>query len=440
MSTTSRIVRAFLGATIWLLLVGVGWWTISDRGPDAVLQRELVKSLWDYGTGTRRTAELEFESTCQVAAGDPIFIIDGPDGVRQVGEISLVASGQTDRSIEAIFYTSAPNISPNSRLTYHKTPSSMDWVLRTMLPEAKRKQVAGEIKSSFEQHREEVIGLLRPIAEDALQDAFSVVEKDLPVALQRRNAELEKLGGRYQRELVERELVPLIRREIWPIVRKHAEPEVNEIGQELWQRASLWRFGWRYAYDITPLPQKDLAKKEWDRFLENEAVPVLKGHTEDFMRAQERIFRDVARNPKVQAAVRRSVTKVVTDPGVQKIACEVIQEVVLDNPRLRAVLEQHWRSERTQSALRVTSARLEPTVVRIGELLLGTPDGGVTPEFARVLRNQILFKDRRLFVLENGSSPAGDDGFAQRLTLRVAPGSPEAVNPFVRSLPGRPGV
>ena len=433
----SRIVRISLGATLWLSLVGAGWWILSDRGPDAVVHRELVTSLWDYGTGTRRKAELDFESSCRVAAGDPIFIIDGPGSVRQVGEISLVTNDRADPSIEAIFYTSAPNIAPNAKLTYHKTPSSMDWVLRTMLPETKRKQVADELKTSFEQHREEVIGLLRPIVEDALQDAFSVIEKDLPVALQRRNAELEKLGGRYQRELVERELVPLVRREIWPIVRKHAEPEINEIGQELWQRASLWRFGWRYAYDITPFPQKDLAKKEWDRFLEDEAVPVLKGHTEDFMRAQEQIFRDVARNPKVQAAVRRSVTKVVSDPSVQQIACEVIQEVVLDNPRLRDVLEDHWRSERTETALRVTSARLEPTVVRIGELLLGTPDGGVTPEFARVLRNQILFKDRRWFVLENGSGPTGGDDFAQRLTLRVAPGSPEAVNPFVRSLPGR---
>jgi hypothetical protein len=90
--------------------------------------------------------------------------------------------------------------------------------------------------------------------------------------------------------------------------------------------------------------------------------------------------------------------------------------------------------------LQITSARLEPTAVRIGELLLGTPDGGVTPEFARVLRNQILFKDRRWFVLENPNSPPVRDRASQQLTLRVTKGPPDAVNPFVRSLPGRPGV
>jgi hypothetical protein len=232
--------------------------------------------------------------------------------------------------------------------------------------------------------------------------------------------------------LVERQLVPLIRREIWPIVVQHAKPEVERVGREVWQRASLWRFGWRYAYDVSPLPQRDLARGEWERFLEQEAGPVLEDHMEDFLRVQERVFRDVARNPQVQEAVRRSVTQVVSDPDVQRIASEVIQEVVLYNPRLRDVLEEHWRSERTQQALKITSARLEPTAVRIGELLLGTPHSGVTPEFARVLRNQVLFKDRRWLVLHANKATEVERTGDRPLVLRVAVGSPDAVNPFVR--------
>ncbi len=350
MGNLSRKFRIVFGAAIWLCAVGTAWWYLTGRGPDAVVQPELVTSLTAYATGARRMATLEFESPCAVRAGDPIFVVDGPDLVRQVGEIAAVSSGDSGASIEALFYTSAPEITHDANLTYHVTPSSMDWVLRTMLPEEKRQQVTAELKQSFDQHREEVISLLRPIAEDALRDAFSVVEADLAVALRKRNTELERLGGRYQRELVERELVPLVRREIWPIVVKHAQPEMDRVGQEIWERASLWRFGWRYAYDVTPLPQKDLAKDEWERFLEAEAIGVLKNHKEQFMRVQEEVFRDVARNPEVQDAVRRSVTKVVSDPEVQQIATEVIEEVVLYNPHLRSVLEKHWRSDRTQRA------------------------------------------------------------------------------------------
>ncbi len=435
MGNLHKRIRVVCGAAIWLCGLGTAWWYFTGRGSEAIVQPELVASLTTYATGTRRLVELEFEAPCRVRAGDPIFVVDGPDSARQIGEIAAVSHGDSGNSIGALFYTSAPEISGDAELTYHATPNSMDWVLRTMLPEGKRRQVAAELKQSFDEHSEEVIGLLQPIVEDAVRDAFSVVEADLRVALRKRNSELERLGGRYQRELVERELVPLVRREIWPVVVKHAQPEMDRVGREIWDRASLWRFGWRYAYDVTPLPQRDLAKGEWERFMAEEAVPVLENHKEQFMQIQERVFREVARNPEVQDAVRRSVTKVVSDPDVQHIATEVIEEVVLYNPRLRSVLERHWNSERTQRALKITSARLEPTAVRIGELLLGTPDGGVTPEFARVLRNQILFKDERWLVLKNGSNHRATAEGSERPTLRVAIGSPDALNPFVRSLP-----
>ena len=42
-------------------------------------------------------------------------------------------------------------------------------------------------------------------------------------------------------ELVRQRLVPLAREEILPIIREHGEPTAQEIGRELWDRASLWR-------------------------------------------------------------------------------------------------------------------------------------------------------------------------------------------------------
>jgi len=307
----------------------------------------------------------------------------------------------------------------------------MEWVLRTVLPAEKRRQIATELSGAFELHREEVVRVLRPVVEDALREAFLVVEQDLPPALERRRDELEQLGGKYQREIVEKELVPLVRQEIWPIVRRHAEPTVNEVGREIWQRASLWRFGWRYAYDKSPLPRKNLAQQEWTRFLEEEVVPVFEGHTEEFIDVQQRIFADVARDPEVREVVRSSLGKIAGDPEAQRIAWEVVQEVIVYNPRLKEVFDKHWRSEKARRAVRVAATPLEPTVHRIGELLLGTPDGGITPEFARVLRNQILAKDRRWLVLETGSSTTTATDSSE-LILRVSPGSPDALNPFVR--------
>ena len=77
--------------------------------------------------------------------------------------------------------------------------------------------------------------------------------------------------------------------------------------------------------------------------------------------------------------------------------------------------------------------RLYPTVHRIGQVLFGTPETGVTPEFARVLRNRILRKDFRWLVLEAGPESAGRP-VTHRGGLSVILGSTDnTVNPFVRA-------
>ena len=42
---------------------------------------------------------------------------------------------------------------------------------------------------------------------------------------------------------------------------------------------------------------------------------------------------------------------------------------------------------------------------RIGDMIFGTQSAGITPEFAQVLRSEILYKDHRWFLL---NAPAGE--------------------------------
>jgi hypothetical protein len=55
----------------------------------------------------------------------------------------------------------------------------------------------------------------------------------------------------------------------------------------------------------------------------------------------------------------------------------------------------------------------------MGVLMLGTPSGGITPEFAQVLRAQILGKDTRWFRIEVSSAANG----APPTVVRVEPGA-----------------
>ena len=52
--------------------------------------------------------------------------------------------------------------------------------------------------------------------------------------------------------------------------------------------------------------------------------------------------------------------------------------------------------------------RLEPVVRSIGDELFGSEDAGINPDFARVLRSQILGKDRQWIVAwHTGSESSG---------------------------------
>ncbi len=49
---------------------------------------------------------------------------------------------------------------------------------------------------------------------------------------------------------------------------------------------------------------------------------------------------------------------------------------------------------------------MAPLFSRIGEKVLGTRGGGITPEFARILRTQVLEKDKRWILIERGNLEA----------------------------------
>ena len=303
-----------------------------------------------------------------------------------------------------------------------------------MLPTEKRVEVIDAMQTAFHDHHDEILTALRPIVEANVRESLTIVEEDLKHSLASHRADFESLGGKYQREIVEKEIVPLVRNEIWPIVREHAEPEAEEVGREIWRRVSLWRFGWRYAYDKAALNDSTLVQKEWRRFVNAEAVPVLEEHMDEFVNIQQQILRDVARNETVRQTVRKNLGTIVEDPELQKLVWQIVRESMIDNPRLKESLRSRWKSDEARAVFQLAGERLEPTVRQIGELLFGTQDEGITPEFARVLRNQILVKDRQWLVWEPGThANATSPQSPTAETMLVRMGGDPRQNPFVPS-------
>ena len=147
-------------------------------------------------------------------------------------------------------------------------------------------------------------------------------------------------------------------------------------------------------------------KTEFERFLEQEVRPHVEARSDQFVTITQRIISRVSRHDRVRSVIRENLRKVSSDPELQAIIWSVVQESIVQNKSLKTSLRDYWKSIEVQDALQVANVRFEPTARAIGDAIFGSREKGVTPEFARVLRSQILLKDRRWLMLV----PLGTDG------------------------------
>jgi hypothetical protein len=190
-----------------------------------------------------------------------VFVID-QDAVRPVGRVSRLGprgENQTHSSerpadlkinfvqeATVTLFGGAPKLNDDATFTLESTPKSTEWVIKTMLPKEKRRELVTLIMASYRQHMPEIAKAFEPVVKDSLATAGSVIRNELQVAFEAREEDFLALGKRFETELLQEKIVPLLQDEVWPIVEEQGSPLAQKIGTEVWQELSLWRFGWRY--------------------------------------------------------------------------------------------------------------------------------------------------------------------------------------------------
>ena len=114
------------------------------------------------------------------------------------------------------------------------------------------------------------------------------------------------------------------------------------------------------------------------------------------------MVRDVVGNEVVRRELADVAERIATDPATQSLLRSIMRETLIENARLQDAWREVWQSEQARQALDLARQRLEPVVREIGDELFGTKEAGINPDFARVLRSQILGKDRRWIVARPG--------------------------------------
>ena len=406
------------------------WWVGSSylsENPSAASQ------LSTFLTQPRTRVEVRFDKDSIVQIGDPVIVYDD-QVAKPVGRIIDIHGGPTEKLMPVIarkatveFYSASPKLVTGDYLAYHTTPESMEWMVQMMLPPKTRERIGQLIMNAYREHQSELGELLKPIILQTARDATDVIREEFQNSIDKHEDRIRKLGERYQSELVEQELIPLLQDEIWPIVQQEATPLANDIGMEMWEKLSVWRFGWRIVYDRSPLPERNLVEKEFRRFLNRHGSPIIQERIPHILSLQRTIMSRVSENERVQEVVGTMTGQILQDAEFQQLAADILRDVFVDNERLIDTFAENWQTEEAQRAMAITNKRLEPTITRIGQTLFGDPEQSITPEFSRVLRNRILYKDDRWLVLHLADERSTDQVPS---FLPVIQGTTGTENPF----------
>ncbi|MEZ6061806.1 MAG: hypothetical protein R3C19_15780 [Planctomycetaceae bacterium] len=402
------------GAAIWLIvLVGGGSFLNNQMTAQSSSLSALTTDVGRWVAGRTRRFEASGSDPFIVAVGDAVFLESSPGEYVQAGLVTQIPGWSSNAPVwstnaNVLLYDGpAVDASAGFRLKYYSTPMSLDWVVKMIIPPDRRREIADLLTAEWQIQQREVMAELKPVMQESLRRAVAAVEAELPKILERHRDEFQKLADRYKEEIVRAEILPLVRDEILPIIEEEAQPLVSELARSLWRRVSLWSFTWRYLYDKSPLPERDAVKSEFQRFLDEEASPEIRSRSDEFIKVTETIIARSMKNPKVKQVISDNLRKVAADPELQSIIWSIIRQALLENETLRTELEHYWRSQEARAAVQFASTRLEPTVRKIGDMIFGNRETGITPEFSRILRSQILSKDRHWFVLvPNEASPS----------------------------------
>lgn len=414
---------AFWSAAIWGLVAALR----NGASEQPSVLSLAVHDVWEYGTRPKASLRLRCEEAgsrdTNVKYGDPLFYLS-PEGVwRQVGFVEQVGVEGEPSLVKACWH--ADDLDPLlCRFELHENRGTLGDVVRAMFPAEKRLQLEALIRRAINEHGETLVAQMRPLITEALGASIPVIEAALRESLHRHRPEINALAERYRQTIVAEKLVPLIRSEVMPVVQQEADPLARQIGRELWDRASLWRFGWRALYDSAPLTNRDLVRREFERFVREEATPVFVSHTDELLAVQRRIIIRLMNDPEVRSELSDVGSLLVNDKDLRSLLRTVLRETMVENAELHAVWLAMWNRQETQQALQLASERLEPVVRQIGDELFGTREGGVSPSFARVLRNQILGKDKRWIVVEPMSKEGGASSGEVPLLMRVDDDTP----------------
>jgi hypothetical protein len=428
-----RLLRILVGLVLWGLVLGPAAWILSrsdqrEGQTFAALLQHLAQQDSHYLVEFPRPIHMDLgtsvvvthPSVPQGAAQQDGEVVGEVDALLDENGVALATLyGRAHGARIRIYDRARTQIYSDARTRLIQVPRTFQWVVETLLTDEAMVHLAYEWNLAMYQHRDRFFALLAPALRELIADVEDLVATELPAFTGRHRDKAEALTRKLEAEIAGEEIVDLFQQEIWPIAERRLAPTLERIGADIWRKFPLWSLSWRYAYERLPLTGDEKLQTAWASFVESQVVPTITEHSDELLGSAKELVRESLANPRVAAHIRTGFNKVLASREFQDFAEQFVKEAVLDNPRFHELIRGQWNSPRVQRAVAEAGTHLEPTIRRMGDYVLGTRKDGITQEFARVLRAQILLKDHHRILIHPGiaKSEIAPPGHAFTATL-----------------------
>lgn len=400
---TSRLLGAVVLAVAAVGLVPV---LMNLPGSGTLAERAL-----DHATSATRTVEVRFDAPSGLVAGDPVLSV-GSDRLTAIGKVASVRPGAP----ESVTLTLDPFFArrlEKDAVVYARHPgSNLGWALETLTPSELRTRVLRELEAVWAKDGESLLADAAPALRERLGDLVAAAAAALPDAVERRRADWEPVLLRLKTDVYDAELAPVLDAELWPKVRSEcgaaaavfADDLVRELGL-----GSLVRATWARTKDAVGLGDEKAFAAEIERLVNEKALPVARRRAPEIFEAGMRAASRASESPVLRAAVDRAVDRILADVEARRALASVLKSAFVEDPRVLAA----WQALLADDRLRRASARIAKAVEPVfesamQEALLREDAQGLDLRLVAVLRNVLLWKDRRYAALESSAPTAAD--------------------------------
>jgi hypothetical protein len=403
-----KSLRTIAGVAIWgtILVAGVVWGGRSSTGASWI---QLAGRVGEYLITPPRELSASVPEEVSIEVRDPVFYQPRvPEEPKLVGEVRRVERINNERRV-TISLDGRMIAGPSEKLAIalYQTDLSGMGAIRLLIPAAKQKELADDLAKAWNERKESTLAALAPALKQMMDDVYPVLEEEIEKSVVRHGEEFRNIMDRHHRDYWSSEFGQLAKDVAWPLVRTKAQPVVDSMAGEIWQRVSVWRLGWRYLADKIGVGGDSL-EKEWNRFVAEDALPIIESRMTELADVASSVLSEASADPRVQEMLRISLDRLVQDPAMQSLMGQVARESLLDNEAVAEAMSRGFERPAVQSAIQDVLTQWEPVAVSVVQKIWSDPGGEISPDLARVLRSHVLGKDRRWLVLSAGEGRPGE--------------------------------